>query len=304
MKKELHQKAASKRFYEERYSGDYMDQWPEEKKEKVFDLIHNLQLPETGIALDYGCGSGEFTGVLQKALPGWEIVGCDISLKAINKAIAKNRGCGFFEVYDKPVHDLKFDLLFTHHVLEHVYDIEKVMDEMNQALKPESVMVHICPCGNEGSLEYKICQMRTGGINTDMENRFFFEDEGHLRRLTTERANELTGKFGFVLEQEYYRYQHFGSINWISQRDENFILDLTDATQAVNGEAARKLRMLRKELINYRHLRDKLTQRNKRGYEYTSIKMVENAAASEWKYHNRDRNGSEMYLVYRRSIEG
>ncbi len=52
---------------------------------------------------------------------------------------------------------------------------------MDGYLKPESSMLHFMPCGNEGSYEYNVCLLRSDGINTELENRFFFEDEGHVR---------------------------------------------------------------------------------------------------------------------------
>lgn len=32
-----------------------MDEWPIDKKQRVFEVIRTLQLPEGGIALDFGC---------------------------------------------------------------------------------------------------------------------------------------------------------------------------------------------------------------------------------------------------------
>jgi hypothetical protein len=62
-----------------------------------------------------------------------------------------------------------------------------------------SAMLHILPCGNEGSFEHNVCLLRKDGINPELEGRFFFEDEGHVRRLTTEQLSALCAKMGFVL---------------------------------------------------------------------------------------------------------
>ena len=59
-------------FYDNRYRGGYMDEWPADKKKRVRGVVKGLNLPGRGAALDYGCGNGEFTGVLKEALPGWE----------------------------------------------------------------------------------------------------------------------------------------------------------------------------------------------------------------------------------------
>ena len=69
---------------------------------------------------------------------------------------------------------MDFDFIFSHHVLEHVFDIKEVAAQINQRAKNSSAMLHIFPCGNPGSYEYKLCKNRIDGINTKMENRFFF----------------------------------------------------------------------------------------------------------------------------------
>ena len=56
-------------FYDNWYASGYMDEWPADKKERIFEIITALNLPETGEALDYGCGNGVFTEVIKKALP-------------------------------------------------------------------------------------------------------------------------------------------------------------------------------------------------------------------------------------------
>ena len=172
-REDLYQEEVSKMFYEERFKKGYMSDWDFITKERVYNVIKNLSLPEIGTALDFGCGTGVFTDVLKKALPKWKIYGTDISAEAINNAKSRYPACDFF-ISDKSKPEFKFDFLFTHHVLEHVYDISKTINEINLFLKPLSFVLHIFPCGNEGSYEYNICKLRTDGISRNMEGRFFF----------------------------------------------------------------------------------------------------------------------------------
>jgi len=44
-------------FYDARYERGYMDEWPLEKKQRVLGLVKGFNLPETGEALDLGCGN-------------------------------------------------------------------------------------------------------------------------------------------------------------------------------------------------------------------------------------------------------
>ena len=111
-------------FYDDRYSGDYLDDWPVEKKAKIKELVDLIAVPSLGRVLDYGCGVGVFTQVLKQALPGWETMGADISAKAIEKARIRFPDCSFQVILPDGSIEGRFDMLFSHHVLEHVSDIE------------------------------------------------------------------------------------------------------------------------------------------------------------------------------------
>src|SRR4030043_764330 len=56
-------------FYQKRYAQSYMDEWPIEKKKRVYQLIRDLGLPNVGKAIDFGCGNGVLTNVIKQALP-------------------------------------------------------------------------------------------------------------------------------------------------------------------------------------------------------------------------------------------
>ena len=77
--KVLYQKDTTPEFYEERYVKGYMAEWPVEKKQRIFKIIQQLELPENGKVLDIGCGNGVFTDVIKQALPKWEVYGAEIS---------------------------------------------------------------------------------------------------------------------------------------------------------------------------------------------------------------------------------
>jgi SAM-dependent methyltransferase len=321
---ELYDKARAVAFYQERYSSGYgyMDEWPIEKKHRVVDVIRGFGLPDEGEALDFGCGSGVFTDVLRQALPpGWKVYGTDVSKAAIDHARKRYPGCVFFLSHDRQLIDKKFDFLFTHHVLEHVYDLSHALDEINNRLKHAATMLHILPCGNEGSFEHDICRLRTEGIDSRLENRFFFEDVGHVRRLTSMGLSELCRERRFLLADESYSNQYYGAIDWITQSGSNFIRMLTDAAAAVNMDAKSTLKRYRRGLIALWHLRRVAiavekrlgkTPKTLRTYVglvlmvplYVFSKLVDlylkQKAQDEWNTRRKERNGSEMYLCFKR----
>jgi len=309
-------------FYEDRYEEGYMDEWPIEKKGEIFEVIQDIPLPAKGDALDFGCGNGVLTEIIRKALPSWKIYGTDISKKALSNARLRYTECKFFEATCPDFTQKKFDFVFTHHVFEHVFNLIKVFNQMNKYLKPESSMLHILPCGNKGSYEYNICQLRKDGINVELGNRFFFEDEGHVRRLTTVDFCNLCETKGFKLQQEYYSNQYYGAINWITNSNPVFVLRFSDNTQAINKKAKQKLRKIRFYLIFLTVLRlpaqivtKLLFKKQKKIKHYLLLllgmpiyvfslpfdKYWKRKARAEWDAKKLEPNGSEMYLYFKRN---
>lgn len=134
-------------FYNDQYASGYMDEWPDDKKKRIFETIRTFNLPETGDALDYGCGNGVFTGVLRRALPKWNVYGIDISSIAINNAQKRYPDCSFFLSSDLCLINKKFDFLFSHHVLEHVDDIAEAWPEIDLYLKKQASCLHVVTTG-------------------------------------------------------------------------------------------------------------------------------------------------------------
>lgn len=311
----------SRIFYNDRYSKGYMEHWPIEKKQRVIEIIKKLNLPNYGEALEFGCGNGVFTGVIKEALPHWRVYGCDISNKAIQNASKGIPACLFFVNSDKKYISKKFDFIFSHHVLEHVFNINNVANQINKRAKTRASMLHILPCGNRGSYEYTLCKMRINGINTNMENRFFFEDEGHIRRMTTIQCSELFNKYNFSLLKDFYSNQYFGAVDWITKSQPLFILNMLNPMYGVNLRSKIKLlEILIKFLIIYIFrmpsiLLDRISRiHNKKGKHKFFIlliwlpsilsnffdKFIKSLATNEWNKLKNQKNGSEMYLYFSR----
>lgn len=317
----LYEKEVSLEFYEDRFEQGYMDDWPLEKKQRVIEIIRELPLPEKGIALDFGCGNGVFTEVLRVALPHWEIHGCDISVTAVENARKRFPGCRFFVYEDQSSTDKQFDFVFSHHVMEHVYDIRKTFSDVNQFLKPSAHMLHIFPCGNEGSFEYGICNLRSDGINKAIGNRFFFEDEGHVRRLTTKETSDLLAEYGFKLSRDYYSNQYFGAIRWLIQCGPSYVLNFADPGKSKDQRAFWRLMYVRVKLLLFSFLYlpvkvhnyiRQLKKRKVKHYLIWAVDIIPYCLVSpfqwaidyltkrEWQQRKHQADGSEMYLFYSR----
>jgi SAM-dependent methyltransferase len=111
---DLYNKHASVDFNEERFAKGYLDEWPTERKRRIFELVRSAELTEAGQALDFGCGNGVLTEVVRQALPAtWSACGADISAVAIQNARSRYPQCSFFPANDDQLRSKKFDFLFT-----------------------------------------------------------------------------------------------------------------------------------------------------------------------------------------------
>lgn len=314
---DLFNKSDSIEFYNDRYTTGYMVDWPLKKKQRIIEIIKSLNLPETGNALDYGCGNGVFTAVIKSVLPAWNVFGSEISQVAVDNASERFPNCHFFNSEDPEFTNMKFDFIFSHHVFEHVYNIHETAREINEKAKQDVTMLHVLPCGNAGSLEYEICNMVTDGINIKMENRFFFEEEGHLRRLTSDELTEIFGKFLFKYKTGFFANQYFGALDWISDWDDDFIIKLTDEKRAINKEGEKKLIRLRKKIRRIKFIKNHALFYIKNGIPeskgFVRLKHMlksnifcrlyapfHDKVVKEWKEKSLQKNGSEMYIVLER----
>ena len=310
-------------FYEKRYEKGYMEEWDELKKNKVRGILLNINLPKTGKALDFGCGNGVFTRIIKDVLPAWEVFGVEISKIAIQNAAKKNLDCIFFEASEAEKYKHQFDFVFSHHVMEHVQNLEGTFRVINAYLKHESCQLHILPCGNEGSFEYDLTVLMKDGIEKNRGNRFFFEEPGHFRRLTTDEFKAYENKFGFILKDEYYSNQKDGAINWITKSSPRFVKKLTNPRNATDIDASKRLAALRKKLLLLTYLQfpyskylDTKVKWNKGLFDYLKLAIFffpsliskpfyikwDRKAALEWEKSKKSRNGSEMFLFFKREI--
>ncbi len=317
----LYDKQASTAFYDDRYAHGYMDDWPIAKKEKIQEVLLSLNLPQEGTALDFGCGTGVLTELIAQTLPGWTVFGTDLSTVAI--AIARQRygKRQFFAPGDSEFAGRIFDLVVSHHVLEHVYDIVQVLDEIGSYLKPKAAMLHILPCGNKGSFCHRLCKMRNGGIDPQLGNRFFFEDEGHVRRLTTDELANLCARQGFELKRDYYTGHHYGAIDYFTKIEPHLIPRMTDWSQGIDAEAKRKIFWLALYLRGIAACRSFAGKFEKKWWQaakspkdwlrlslalppYLIVRAIDRRvtakALEEWNTKRSDRNGDQMFLYVTR----
>ncbi len=306
-------------FYEARYRAGYMEEWPEEKKRRVAEIVKCLGLPPSGQALDFGCGNGVFTGILKQALPAWTVSGCEISPTAVKNAAERHRDCSFF-LSDRLPAGKKFDFIFTHHVLEHVFDLDQSVKEISGLSASGASMLHILPCGNEGSLEYRLCKMVKEGIDETGGGRYFFEEEGHVRRLTSGGLERAFSPHGFRTEKAFFANQFYGAVEWLTLQSPFFLWKIFDSSRAVKKSAKPRMILAKYLLLtlNFFRLPSIILDRYRKDRRLKSrlVKIIayppailfkpiglllKKSADWEWRKRKTETNGSEMYLYLKRN---
>lgn len=120
--------------------------WKENEKGVLEDYRFKIPIvkriiPKKGALtlLDYGCGIGTYVSQILKINPKINIIGMDISDRAI-KIIKKKfpKGTFFVQTEEKkfPVRNNTVDFILAMDVIEHVFDAQTLFGQFHHALKP------------------------------------------------------------------------------------------------------------------------------------------------------------------------
>jgi len=104
-----------------------------------------------GKVLDAGCGEGSITRFFAARHPEAEFVGVDISPIGIEMASEEKPPNATFQIGELetlPFDDNAFDLVYSQSAIEHVADLQKVLEEFYRVLKPGGRL--IIRVGNAG----------------------------------------------------------------------------------------------------------------------------------------------------------
>ena len=120
---------------------DQISQIYDDVRRADLDLINafleHLQLNETSRVLDIGCGTGNYTGLLQKVTHA-QLFGVDPSQGMLEKALLKNPQITFrqAEAASLPFASDFFDFSYMIDVIHHIPDIAALFTEIERVLKP------------------------------------------------------------------------------------------------------------------------------------------------------------------------
>lgn len=145
----MHDDLAIKSFYD---SSDAYFEILENRDElnfkNVIDVV-NQYIPRGTQLLEFGCGTGNLAHLICKN--GYSVLGVDISERFIEHAQQKyveQNGHLRYQVvgFGKlPFSDKSFDCIYTCAVLEHCYEVDKIITDLDRLLKPGGIMILYTP---------------------------------------------------------------------------------------------------------------------------------------------------------------
>lgn len=211
-------------YYDGRHARGWMQTWPEAKKQRILSLIRQAGLPVRARVLEFGCGEGVFAGAVRAAMPDVEVHACDISGIGIAKARRRFPGVAFHWLgEDDSTLGGDYDLVFSHHVLEHVQDVDESLSFIAGLLKPRGKALHIVPCGNPGSLEFRLSRMIDD--KPGPHGLFPIDDISHVRRLASAELEELSRRYGLTLREVAFANQFWGGLDYLTAIHHGIVLD-------------------------------------------------------------------------------
>lgn len=314
-------------LYDQRYANNYMDTdaystWGhgDLRTRQVMETLRAVKLHPSSV-LDYGCGVGAWLGVLARAFPGAQFHGVDISEVAIGKARQRSPDCRFesFDGLTVPFADGQFDLVFSYHVLEHVVDVERSVQDIARVLVSGGHAVIIFPCGNAGSFLDRLMDLVHESrlpAEQDREVLFFETADGHVRRMSSTDTVALFARNGLELVAQYFSGQFFGTIDWLSRgTGPAYINRVFRGRPAKSLPAQLRLEVTRRLLLGLHKLIRKKSldiSRKRNPVKQAAVLLTRRLAVGadralellttrEWDRQKHDPAGTAQFLVFRKA---
>lgn len=114
--------------------------------------IKNHQYAQNPRLLDYGCGTGDF--VLYAGKQGFHASGIEPNADA--RKLALNKGVDVYSALERLDKETSFDVITLWHVLEHVPNVQEVLQQLHEKLNANGLLVLAVPMATSyDAIHYK-----------------------------------------------------------------------------------------------------------------------------------------------------
>lgn len=128
-------------WYQKRYATFFLD----DRIKKVSRILSQFQGSKR--FLDIGCGDGSLTLFFKDAMGGPEVYGVETSDSAVE--LAKEKGVTAYSVdlnvSGLPFENHFFDVVFAGEIIEHMFDPDRLLEEIYRVLTPSGTLVITTP---------------------------------------------------------------------------------------------------------------------------------------------------------------
>jgi SAM-dependent methyltransferase len=137
-------------------------------RKELFRNIRSFAPRIKGRLLDFGCGRKPYENLFQVQ----EYIGVDIEQTGHDHA--NSRVDVFYNGRELPFADNTFDSLFCSEVLEHIFNPDEILPEINRVMKPGATALITVPfCWNEHEVPYDYGRYTSFGITHLLEKHGF-----------------------------------------------------------------------------------------------------------------------------------
>lgn len=138
-------------------------------RKSLYNKILQLSNKLNGKLLDFGCGSKPYIDLFKNVK---EYIGVDIEVSGHD--FHDKKADFFYDGKKLPFNDEEFDSIFSSEVLEHVFNIDEILSELNRVLKKKGLMLITIPfVWDEHEQPYDFARYTTFGIKYLLEKHGF-----------------------------------------------------------------------------------------------------------------------------------
>lgn len=187
--------------------------WRAVEVKNTLDVISRIEIRAP--IMDLGCAEGNIAQIVFKDKP------VDVGLDNWKELLIKAKGSGIYkslvlaDARRMPFAENSFNLVFSNSVIEHIEDIDKVLEEVGCILKPEGLFIFTVPTDKFGEylFFYRVfCGMGLKGIANWYKNKRI-ELLHHYNLFGRKNWEKRLNKFGLkVVDAQGYLSKSFLSI--------------------------------------------------------------------------------------------